>query len=76
MRKFHTSLDRLLRGDRDWHAGETNSAGGMTLPWLGLCALAAACAILACVTLATWSPREGVLLAAVAVLALATYSAA
>ncbi len=73
MRKFQTSLDRLLRGDRNSHAGEIDSAGGMTLPWLGLCALAAVCAILACVTLATWSLREGVLLAAVAVLALAAY---
>ena len=45
----------------------------MTLPWLGLCALVAVGAILACVTLATWSLREGALLAAVAILTLAAY---
>jgi diguanylate cyclase (GGDEF)-like protein len=73
MRKLRISFDRLLRGDDDWHVGEADSASSMTLPWLGLCALVAVAAILACVALATWSLREGALLAAVAILALAAH---
>jgi diguanylate cyclase (GGDEF)-like protein len=71
MRGLRISLDRLRRGDRDWHAGDADSADGMgTLQWLGLCGAAAAAAILSCVALETYSLREAALLAVVAILAL------
>jgi PAS domain-containing protein len=71
MRRLRTSFDRLLRGDDDGRAGETDSADVITPPqWLGVCGLVAAAAILSCVALVTLSPREGLLFAIAAVLAL------
>jgi diguanylate cyclase (GGDEF)-like protein len=71
MRRLRTSFDRLLRGDNDGRAGETDSADVITPPqWLGVCGLVAAAAILSCVALVTLNPREGLLFAIAAVLAL------
>jgi diguanylate cyclase (GGDEF)-like protein len=71
MRRLRTSFERLLRGDDDGHAGEADSVDVMTSPqWLGVCGLVAVAAILSCVALVTLSPRESVLFAIAAVLAL------
>src|SRR5229473_1452687 len=64
-------FDQLVRrdGDGDTLEAEPIDRAG-ALQWLGLCGLVAVAAILACVAFATWSFREGALLAVAAILAL------
>ena len=73
MSRFEThSLDRLHGGERDWDAREATPIDRTApLQWLGLCGLAAIAAVVSCLAFATSNLREGALLAAASILALA-----
>jgi diguanylate cyclase (GGDEF)-like protein len=73
MTRFETnSLERLRGGERDGDARQAMPDDRTApLQWLGLCGLAAIAAVFSCRALATSNFREGALLAAASVLALA-----